>query len=128
MKLVCLSLCGLIGILNLTACWHRSLPASPAAPEVLITTVAPRDVPVIKEGVATLNGFINATISARVSGYVISQNYEQGSVVKKGDLLFQIDPRPFEEALVQAEANLAKVQAMQQKADADEKRAGPSGL
>jgi multidrug efflux pump subunit AcrA (membrane-fusion protein) len=128
MKLVCLSLCGLIGILNLTACSHKSSPASPAAPEVLITTVAPRDVPVIKEGVATLNAFINATISARVSGYVISQNYEQGSVVKKGDLLFQIDPRPFEEALVQAEANLAKVQAMQQKADADEKRAGPSGL
>ena len=53
--------------------------------------------PVIKEGVATLNGFINANISARVSGYVISQNYEQGSVVKKDDLLFQIDPRPFEE-------------------------------
>jgi len=52
---------------------------------------------VIKEGVATLNGSINANISARVFGYVISQNYEQGSVIKKGDLLFQIDPRPFEE-------------------------------
>jgi membrane fusion protein (multidrug efflux system) len=91
MKLVCLSLCGLIGVLNLTGCSRKS------APEVLVTTVAPRDVPVIKEGVATLNGFINANISARVSGYVISQNYEQGSVVKKGDLLFQIDPRPFEE-------------------------------
>jgi multidrug efflux pump subunit AcrA (membrane-fusion protein) len=97
MKLVCLSLCGLIGVLNLTGCSRKSTPAVPAAPEVLVTTVAPRDVPVIKEGVATLNGFINANISARVSGYVISQNYEQGSVVKKGDLLFQIDPRPFEE-------------------------------
>ena len=64
----------------------------PAAPEVLVTTVAPRDVPVIKEGVATLNGFINANLSARVSGYVISQNYEQGSVVKKGDLLFRLIP------------------------------------
>ena len=72
-------------------------PAVPAAPEVLVTTVAPCDVPVIKEGVATLNRFINANISARVSGYVISQNYEQGSVVKKDDLLFQIDRRPFEE-------------------------------
>ena len=71
-------------------------PAVPAAPEVLVTTVAPRDIPVIKEGVATLNGSINANISARVFGYVISQNYEQGSVIKKGDLLFQIDPRPFE--------------------------------
>ena len=104
-------------------CSRKSTPAGPAAPEVLITTVAPRDVPVIKEGVATLNGFINATISARVSGYVISQDYEQGGVVKKGDLLFQIDPRPFEEALAQAEANLAKAQATQQKADADEQRA-----
>src|SRR6185437_3290692 len=102
MKLVCLSLCGLIGVLNLTGCSRKSTPAVPAAPEVLVTTVAPCDAPVIKEGVATLNGFINANISARVSGYVISQNYEQGSVVKKDDLLFQIDPRSFEEALAQA--------------------------
>jgi RND family efflux transporter MFP subunit len=123
MKLKSLRFCVLIAVLNLTACSHKSSPASQTAPEVLVTTVAPRDVPVIKEGVATLNGFINANISARVSGYVISQNYEQGSVVRKGDLLFQIDPRPFEEALAQAEANLAKAQAMQQKADADEKRA-----
>src|SRR4029077_9218507 len=97
MKLRSFRFCVLIAVLNLTACSHKSSPASPAAPEVLVTTVAPRDVPVIKEGVATLNGFINANISARVSGYVISQNYEQGSVVRKGDLLFQIDPRPFEE-------------------------------
>ena len=83
--------------MNLTGCSRISTPAVPAAPEVLVTTVAPRDVPVIKEGVATLNGSINANISARVFGYVISQNYEQGSVIKKGDLLFQIDPRPFEE-------------------------------
>jgi hypothetical protein len=56
MKLVSLSLCALIGILNLTGCSRKSTPAGPAAPEVLVTTVAPRDVPVIKEGVATLNG------------------------------------------------------------------------
>ena len=123
MKLVSLGLCGLIGVLSLTCCSRKSAPVGPVAVEVLVTTVAPRDVPVIKEGVATLNGFINATISARVSGYVISQDYEQGGVVKKGDLLFQIDPRPFEEALAQAEGNLAKAQATQQKADADEKRA-----
>jgi membrane fusion protein (multidrug efflux system) len=123
MKLFCLALFGLIGILNLTSCSRKSAPPGPVAPEVLVTTVGPRDVPAIKEGVATLNGFINANISARVSGYVISQDYEQGSVVKKGDLLFQIDPRPFEEALAQAEANLAKAQATQQKADADEQRA-----
>src|ERR1700739_3835845 len=101
MKLVGLSLFGLSGVLSWTGCSRKSTPAGPAAPEVLVTTVAPREVPVIKEGVATLNGFINANISARVSGYVVSQNYEQGSVVKKGDLLFQIDPRSFEEGLAQ---------------------------
>ncbi len=56
MKLRSLRFCVLIGALNLTACSHKSSPASPAAPEVLVTTVAPRDVPVIKKGVATLNG------------------------------------------------------------------------
>jgi membrane fusion protein (multidrug efflux system) len=123
MKSLPVGLCLLVAGWNLSACLRKSAPAKPVTPEVLVTTVAPRDVPVIKEGVATLNGFINASISARVSGYVISQDYEQGSVVKKGDLLFQIDPRPFEEALAQAEANLARVQATQRKGDADEKRA-----
>src|SRR6266568_2552413 len=101
----------------------RKAPVAPNAPEVLVTTVKPQDVPVIKERVATLDGFVNATITARVAGHIISQNYKEGTVVKKGDLLFQIDPRPFEEALAQAKANLAKAQATQLKAEQDEKRA-----
>src|SRR5437879_903600 len=104
-------------------CWRKTTQAGPAAPEVLVTTVQPRDVPRILERVATLDGFINANINAQVQGYIVSRDYQEGSVVKKGDLLFQIDPRPFEAALAQAKATLAKDQANLAKADADEKRA-----
>ena len=75
------------------------------------------------ERVATLDGFINANINAQVQGYIVSRDYQEGSVEKKGDLLFQIDPRPFEAALAQAKGTLAKDQANQIKADADKKRA-----
>lgn len=105
------------------SCSPKSPQAGPVAPEVLVTTVQPRDVPRVLERVATLDGFINANINAQVQGYIISRDYREGSVVKKGDLLFQIDPRPFEAALAQANGTLAKDQATQAKADADEKRA-----
>ena len=113
----------LIFALFSAGCSRKSSPAGPAAPEVLVTTVTPRDVPRVLERVATLDGFINANINAQVQGYIISRDYREGSVVKKGDLLFQIDPRPFEAALAQAKGTLAKDQANQAKADADEKRA-----
>ena len=106
-----------------TGCSRKAPQADPAAPEVLVTTVQPRDVPRVLERVATLDGFINANINAQVQGYLISRDYKEGSVVKKGDLLFQIDPRPFEAALAQAKGTLAKDKATQVKADADEKRA-----
>jgi len=104
-------------------CSRKATQTGPPAPEVLVTTVTPRDVPRILERVATLDGFINANINAQVQGYIISRDYKEGSVVNKGDILFQIDPRPFEAALAQAKATLAKDQANQAKADADEKRA-----
>ena len=110
-------------ILLVAGCSRKAPQAGPAAPEVLVTTVQPRDVPRVLERVATLDGFINANINAQVQGYLVSRDYKEGSVVKKGDLLFQIDPRPYEAALAQAKATLAKDQANQAKADADEKRA-----
>src|ERR1043166_5978826 len=113
--LICLSMA--------TACSRKSAQVVPGAPEVLVTTVTPKDVPRILERVATLDGFINANINAQVQGYIVSRDYKEGSVVKKGDLLFQIDPRPFEAALAQAKATLAKDQANMAKADADQKRA-----
>ena len=104
-------------------CSHKPAQVASNAPEVLVTTVQPRDVPRILERVATLDGFINANINAQVQGYIVSRDYLEGTVVKKGDPLFQIDPRPFEAALGQAKGTLAKDQANKVKADADEKRA-----
>jgi membrane fusion protein (multidrug efflux system) len=106
-----------------TSCSRKQNQTAPSAPEVLVTTVQPRDVPRVLERVATLDGFINANINAQVQGYLISRDYKEGSVVKKGDLLFQIDPRPFEQALAQAKANLMKAQATHDKAAQDQKRA-----
>src|SRR5437868_6492823 len=113
----------LIGMSLLTGCSRKTAQTGPPPPEVLVTTVTPRDVPRILERVATLDGFINANINAQVQGYIVSRDYQEGSLVKKGDLLFQIDPRPFEAALAQAKGTLARDKANLAKADADEKRA-----
>src|SRR3989442_705776 len=114
-----LLICGLL----IDSCSKKPAQAPVSAPEVLVTTVQPRDVPRVLERVATLDGFINANINAQVQGYIVSRDYTEGSVMKKGDLLFQVDPRPFEAALAQAKGTLAKDKANQVKADADEKRA-----
>ena len=106
-----------------TGCSRKPAQVQPVAPEVVVTTVTPRDVPRVLERVATLDGFINANINAQVQGYIVSRDYQEGSGVKKGDLLFQIDPRPFEAASAQAKGTLAKDKANQVKSDADEKRA-----
>jgi len=107
----------------LTACSRKAEQAGPPPPTVVVATVTQRDVPVIKEGVATLDGSVNANINAQVQGYIVSRDYKEGSGVKKGDLLFRIDPRPFEASLAQAKATLAKDRAMQLKASADQMRA-----
>lgn len=109
--------------LLLVGCGRKAQQAAPPPPEVLVTTVKAEDVPRVLERVATLDGFINANINAQVQGYIISRDYTEGSVVKKGDPLFKIDPRPYEAALGQAKGTLAKDKANQVKADADEKRA-----
>src|SRR5213080_5096480 len=113
----------LIAVSFSAGCSRKPAQVGPPAPEVLVTTVVPKDVPRILERVATLDGFINANINAQVQGYIVSRDYQEGGVVKKGDLLFQIDSRPFEAALAQARGTLAKDKANQVKADADEKRA-----
>jgi membrane fusion protein, multidrug efflux system len=111
----------LLGITS--GCSRKAEQVAPPTPEVLVTTVMPKDVPVLKEAVATLEGFVTANINAQVQGYIISRDYKEGSVVKKGDLLFQIDPRPFQATLDQARGNLAIAQSNFTKADADVKRA-----
>src|SRR5262245_60944717 len=112
-----------VGALFAAACSRKPAQTAPPPPEVEVTTVQPRDVPRVLERVATLDGFINANINAQVQGYIVSRDYQEGSPVKMGDLLFQIDSRPFEAALAQAKGTLAKDRANQIKANADRKRA-----
>jgi RND family efflux transporter MFP subunit len=83
------------------------------------------DVPVHAEWVATLEGYVNAQIQPQVPGYLISQNYTEGSYVHKGDVLFQIDPRPFQAALDQAKGQLAQARAQLYLADVNVKRDTP---
>ena len=84
-----------------------------------------QDTPIYSEWVAILDGYVNAQIQPHVSGYIIRQNYKEGSVVRKGDVLFQIDPRPFKAALDQAKGQLAQAEAQLGKARLDVQRDTP---
>jgi membrane fusion protein (multidrug efflux system) len=85
---------------------------------VEVATVVQRDVPVYGDWVATLDGYVNATIQPQVSGYLIRQNYREGSEVHTGDVLFQIDPRPFQASLDQAKGQLAQARSQVAQAQA----------
>src|ERR1700689_227033 len=82
--------------------------AAPQVLEVRVVEAAQKDVPVYKEWIGTLDGLVNADIKAEVSGYLMEQAYTEGSFVRKGQLLFQIDQRPFQAALDQSEGLLAQ--------------------
>ena len=97
-------------------------PSSFGAPEVLVTQVIQQDVPVVKEWIGSLDGSVNAEIRARVSGYLVSQNYKEGTLVHQGDLLFQIDPSTYEAAVEQSKSALAQSQANQVQFEQTEKR------
>jgi len=91
----------------LAGCGERSGAATaPPSPVVRVASVLEEDVPISSEWVGTLVGYINAQIRARVAGHLMSQNYKEGSLVRAGDLLFQVDARPFETAADQADARL----------------------
>ena len=90
-----------------------------------MTTVEQRDVPVYSEWVATLDGYVNAEIRPQVSGYIVKQNYTEGSLVRKGQVLFEIDPRPFTAALDRAKGDLAQAQAQLGKSTLDVERDTP---
>ena len=85
-----------------------SAAGSPPPPEVQVVPVEQRDVPIYHEWIGTLDGLVNAAIRAEVTGYLLRQNYSEGSFVRKGQSLFEIDPRPFNAALAQALGQLAQ--------------------
>jgi len=85
--------------------------ASGASPDVEVVDVEQKDVPIFGEWIGTLDGLTNADVRAQVTGYIMRQGYQEGAFVKKGQLLFEIDPRPFQAALDQAEGQLAQAKA-----------------
>ncbi len=100
-------------------------PAAPPQPppaEVLVTEVKQEDVPIYREYVGQLDASVNASIQARVQGYLVSQDYKEGTLVKKGDVLFQIDRRPFEAALAQAKAAQLQAEASARQAQLNAER------
>jgi RND family efflux transporter MFP subunit len=111
----CLVLCGIDG------CGPGN-SRKPPPPEVEVTSVIEKDVSIYGEWVATLDGYVNAQIQPQVTGYLIKQDYREGSLVRKDDVLFEIDPRPFQAALDLAKAQLAQAQAQLGNAELNVKR------
>src|SRR5580704_13592223 len=112
--------------LLLTACAKRHRGPTNATPlQVEVATVEQRDVTLYGHWVATLDGFVNAQIQPQVSGYMIKQDYREGSVVQSGEVLFEIDPRPFQATLDQAEGQLAQARAQLGLADINVMRDTP---
>ena len=106
-------------------CGRTQAAAPPPAPEVRVVPVIQQDVPVYSEWVATLDGYVNAEIRPQVSGYITKQDYKEGSLVHRGQVLFEIDPRPFQAALDRAKGDLAQAQAQLGKSTLDVKRDTP---
>ena len=94
---------------QLTGCGRISAGAAePTPPEVEVVAVEQKDIPIYREWIGTLDGLVNAAIRSQVTGYLLTQDYPEGSFVRKGQLLFQIDPRPLQAAADQAKGQLAQ--------------------
>jgi RND family efflux transporter MFP subunit len=91
--------------------FKHAMGAPPSTPEVEVVQVQQETVPIYGDWIGTLDGLVNADVRAQVTGYLLIQGYQEGAFVKKGQLLFQIDPRPFQAALDQAQGQLAQAQA-----------------
>ncbi len=100
--LVCLAL------LVLEGCEKKAAPPPGGPPEVSVVAAIQKDIPLTSDWVASLDGYVNAQISPQVSGYVVRQDYREGSFVHKDDVLFEIDPRPFQAVLDQSQGQLAQ--------------------
>src|ERR1700741_983162 len=126
----CLILIGMI--VGATRPKHVAGAQPGASPDVEVVQVEQKEVPIYGEWIGTLDGFTNADVRAQVTGYLMRQGYQEGAFVKKGQLLFQIDPRPFQAALdqaagqlAQAKASLANARAVQGRTQLDVERYAP---
>lgn len=118
----------ILGLLLMSAalgCSNKETQAAAPPPEVEVTDVVQQDVPIYGEWIAILDGYVNAQIQPQVTGYLMKQNYVEGTVVHRGDVLFEIDPRPFEAALAQTKGQLAEAQAQLGKTILDVQRDTP---
>jgi RND family efflux transporter MFP subunit len=106
---VCLAVIGVI--IGAVRPKHVSGAQPGASPDVEVVQVEQKDVPIYGDWIGTLDGLTNADVRAQVTGYIMRQGYQEGAFVKKGQLLFEIDPRPFQAALDQAEGQLAQAKA-----------------
>jgi RND family efflux transporter MFP subunit len=109
-------ICVVLGVLIVAGRPIKPSQAAPRPLEVEVVRVAQEDVPIYSEWVGTTDGMVNADIKAQVSGYLLTQNYKEGSFVKKGQLLFEIDPRPFQAAFDQANGQVAQFQGQLEQA------------
>ena len=119
------SVVSMLSLLVISGCSNSNAAPATPTPVVEVATVVQQDTPIYSEWVATLDGYVNAQIQPHVTGYIIRQNYKEGSVVRKGDVLFEIDPRPFKAVLDQANAQLAQAEAQLGKARLDVERDTP---
>ena len=103
-------------------CSSKQALGAAGATDVEVTVVEQKDVPIYGEWIGTLDGLVNADVRAQVTGYLLKQGYQEGSFVRQGQLLFQIDPRPFQAALDQAQGQLAQAKASLANAEAVQRR------
>ncbi len=106
----------ILGALIVAGRSDKSAQAGPRPLDVQVVQVEQRDVPIYSEWIGTTDGMVNAEIKAQVTGYLLRQDYKEGSFVKKGQLLFEIDPRPFQAALDQANGQVAQFQGQLEQA------------
>jgi len=127
MKQIFTALVSAVLLLHALGCSNGKVRAAapPPPPVVEVAPVIQKDVPVQGEWVGTLEGYVNAQISPQVNGYLIRQDYHEGAFVKKGQVLFEIDPRPFQAVLDQAKAQLAQAEAQMANAETNVKRDVP---
>lgn len=124
-RVLCATAAIAISTMAMVGCKNSNAAVPNIVTEVLVAQPIQRDVPVHNEWVASLDGYVNAEIRPQVSGYIISQNYKEGSTVRKGQVLFDIDPRPFQAALDGAKGQLAQAEAALGKSALDVERDTP---